>query len=167
MSESRFVARPSLARLALFFVLALAFVAGGAWVAGLFGPAPRPGREWVGWIAMAFFGLGAIVILGRFFDGNDQIVVDDRGLYWRQWSTDLIPWSQIVDVREASVRNQRFLCIHLRDPERYSAMTLLGKLGMSSKAMGFGDIAINAVGTDKSFDALKDAVLAHWSGGRG
>jgi hypothetical protein len=163
---TRFVARPSVAKLLGFFIVSVAFVIGGAWIAGLSGPVPKPGREWVGWAAMLFFGIAAIVILLRVFDRNDQIVIDSRGLYWKLWSSDVIPWSQITDVRESAIRRQRFLCIYLKDPGRYPSGTLLGRLGSTNKALGYGDIAINAMGTDKSFDELKSAALAYWSGGR-
>src|SRR4051812_21506771 len=112
--STRFVARPSIPRLVLLLAASLVFDALGAWMAGLTGPAPRPGREWIGWASILFFGLGTVAIVLRLFDRDDQIIVDSRGLYWKRRSPDVIPWSEIVDVTEGQVRRQRFLCIFLR-----------------------------------------------------
>lgn len=160
---TRFVARPSPARLTLLVLGSLAFVVLGAWVAGWLGPAPRPGREWIGWAAMLFFGLGAIVGVRRLFDQDDQIVVDGSGLYWKQWSEQTIPWSEVTDIREREIRRQRFLCLYLRNPERFPSGSAFSRMIRASNAMAdFGDISLSPIGTDKSFTELKDAILAYW-----
>ena len=114
------------------------------------------------WLSILCFGFASIIMLMRLFDRDDQIRADAQGLYWKRWSPDVIPWNEIADVSEAGVQRQRILCLHLRHPERYPSHTLLGRLASANKVMGFGDIAINAMGTDRSFDELKAAVLGHW-----
>ena len=161
---TRFVARPAPARLLVMAALALGFVVGGAWIAGLFGAAPRPGREWIGWGAMLFFGLCAVMLAWRSFDRGEQIIVDGSGLYWKQWSSDVIPWTEITEIREADIRRQRFLCIYLRDPERYPSKSMLSRMiRKSNAAMDFGDMPISPIGTDRSFDELKAAIFAYWN----
>lgn len=156
-----FVARPSPLKLLLILAGAIALFSAGAALAGFFGPLEKPGFEWFGWFAMALFGACAAVLLLRLFDRRDQIVVDSQGISWAQWSDALIPWNAITEVFEGRTYGQRFVCLRLAHPERFPSTKLLGRFAAASKAMGYGDIALNAVGTDKSFESLRDAVF-HW-----
>jgi hypothetical protein len=144
----------------------MAFVLLGAWTAGLFGSPPKPGREWIGWLSIALFGLGGLAIGWRLFDRDDQIRIDAKGFYWKRWSGNLIPWSAIADVREARVSGQTLLCLLLEDPHRFASTTLMGRLSGTNKAMGFGDVTVTASGTDKSYAQLRNAFFAHWSAQR-
>lgn len=158
----RFVARNSKARLALLFVGALAFVVAGAWVVGLFGPPPRPDRIWVGWACMLFFGLCAGFAVPRFFEDGDEIVIDANGLFWRRRSPATIPWSAVRGWRVGQVRNQRFICIGLRDPSQFPPTGIGALLGGLNRNMGFGDVTLSATGTDKSFDQMLFA-MEQWA----
>ena len=111
-----FVARPSPFRTGLLLLGALGFVALGLFFVGAFGPVPRPGSEWVGWLSILFFGFCFAAGLPRLFDRRDQIVVDGSGILWCQWSEATIPWSAIRAIEEHEVRRQKFLCLHLEDP---------------------------------------------------
>ena len=153
-----FVARPSIPRLLMILPLGLGFVGLGLWIAGLFGPPPKPGEEWFGWVAVAFFGFCSIVALGRLFDRDDQIVVNNVGIYWKRWSDDTIPWTQIRRITEGRARNQRFLCIELTDPTRYSSTRVVGRLAFLNKALGFDGICLDVIGTDRGFSELREAV---------
>jgi hypothetical protein len=136
----------------------IGFVVLGFWIAGLFGPPPRPGREWLGWFAAVFFSLCAAVGVRRLFDSGDQIVVDRNGIFWRQWSEMTIPWSAIRSFERRSVRNQHFLSLHLKDASQFPRSGMgLWSSGLN-KGLGFGDVAITAAGTDRSFDELLAAV---------
>jgi hypothetical protein len=137
------------------------FVVGGLWMAGLFGPS-KPGDAWIGWVCVLFFGLATVVIGGRLFDRRDQIVIDERGISWARWSEQTIPWSEVRNVREAQVRRNRFLCIDLAHPEWFPSSTFVGRLAGANRRLGFGDITISAMGTDKSFGQLKQAVFSRW-----
>ena len=75
-----FVARPSPFRTGLLLLAALGFVVLGLFFVGAFGPVPRPGQEWVGWMSTLFFGFCFVVGLQRLFDRRDQIVIDEAGI---------------------------------------------------------------------------------------
>lgn len=154
----RFVARYSPGRLILLLLGAVAFVVLGAWVAGLLGPAPRPGREWVGWASMLFFGLCGLVVAPRFFDDEDQIVIDRNGVLWRQWSVATIPWGAVRGWQVREVRNQRFVCLFLKDASQFPRARAGGLLAGLNRGLGFGDVALTAAGTDRKFDELLAAV---------
>lgn len=154
----RFVARNSLGRIALLLIGALLFVAGGLWLAGLFGPAPKPGREWIGWVSAIFFGLAGCVLAPRLFDRDVWLVVDRNGIRWRQWSEATIPWSAIRSWSEYSVRRQQFGGLELKDPAQFPGSGSVAWLRGINKAIGFGDVALTVVGTDRRFDELAEAV---------
>jgi hypothetical protein len=130
----------------------------GAWVAGLFGPAPRPGREWAGWLAMVFFGLCAVIAVRRMFDRSDQMVIDRNGILWRRWSDATIPWTAVRGWSVAQVRSQRFICLFLKDPSQFPRAGAGALVGGLNRGLGFGDVTLTAAGTDRSFDELLAAV---------
>ena len=156
--EDRFVARPAPFRILLLSLASLGFVVLGIWLAGLLGPAPKPGREWVGWLSIVFFGFCFILGISRLFDRSDAIVIDQDGLFWRERSDATIPWSEIQAIERRGIRRQRFLCVYLKDPRLYPPTTFLGRLGNANRNMGFGDIALSATGTDRSFGELQEAL---------
>jgi hypothetical protein len=147
----------------LLLIAAVAFVATGVWLAGLLGPSLQPGREFIGWVGIAFFGAGAAAIIARLFDCDDQIIIDDRGIYWKRWSDHTIPWVEVKDVREARVRSTRFLCLDLKHPDRFPSRKPRRRLAAFNRRLGYGDISLSALGTDKRLDELKSAVLAYWT----
>ena len=154
----RFVARPSPLRILLLIALALGFVVLGVWIAGLLGPAPRPGKEWVGWAALLFFGLAAVMGVWRLFDRSDQIVVDGDGLCWKQHSAATIPWVEIERIEAREIRRQRFLCVFLKDPEKFPAAGWRGAMASANRGFGFGDLALSTTGTDRRHGELVAAV---------
>ena len=156
--EQRFVARNSPSRLWLMLLGAFAFVLLGLWIAGLIGSPPKPGREWLGWVAALFFGFAAFKIGSRLSGPAVQIVVDGNGIFWRPAYDETIPWSAIRTIRPARVRHQRFLCLYLKNPAQFPRTGVGGALAHLNKQMAFGDVAISATGTDQSFEALLVAV---------
>jgi hypothetical protein len=156
--EDRFVARPAPFRILLLLLGSLCFVALGIWFAGLLGAAPKPGREWVGWLSILFFGFCFILGISRLFDRSDAIVVDQDGLFWRERSDATIPWSEIQAIESRAIRRQRFICVYLKDARLYPPTTFLGRLGNASRNMGFGDIALSTTGTNRSLRELRDAL---------
>ena len=159
--EPRFIARPSPLRIVLLIALALGFVALGAWIAGLLGPAPRPGKEWVGWAALLFFGVAAVMGVWRLLDRGDQIVVDSDGLSWKQHSAETIPWAEIDRIEAREIRRQRFLCVFLKAPEKFPAAGWRGAMAAANRGFGFGDLALSTTGTDRSHAELVAAIRRH------
>jgi len=154
----RFVARDSPWRLSLLLLAAFACVALGLWIAGLFGPSPKPGMEWFGWLAAFFFALAPFRIVPRLLDRSDQMIIDRNGIYWRQWSEVTIPWSAIRHFSRRSVRGQQFVCLHLKDPSMFSRAGALAWLAAFNRRLNFGDVALTVTGTDRSHDELVAAI---------
>ncbi|WP_447728060.1 STM3941 family protein [Sphingomonas koreensis] len=172
MSE-RLVARVSKGKTIFLLLLAAGFVTMGFWMVGsaeeiaasnrrAFFDDPAMTRA-VGWIAILFFGACAIVIFRQLFRVEPVMVIDERGILWRRWSDQVIPWSAIVRAEPNSIHYQKFLCLWLDAPERYPPRSTLGKFSGINKGMGFGDLALAMQGTDQSFKRLLKVVDAHLS----
>ncbi len=114
-----------------------------------------------GWFTILFFGACAATIAKQLFRTGPVIEIDQKGILWRRWSDEVIPWSAILQAEQRSVYSQKFLCLWLDAPERYPSRSTLGKLSALNKGMGFGDIALSTQGTDQSFEQLVEVVDAH------
>lgn len=156
--SDRFVARNSPGRLFLLLLASLAFVLLGLWVAGVFGPPPKPGREWLGWLCALFFGLAPFRLVPRLSDRSDQMVIDRNGIFWRQWSEMTIPWSAVRSVSQRSVKGQHFVCVHLKDASMFPRAGAGAWLAGFNRRLNFGDVALTVTGTDRSFAELAAAI---------
>jgi hypothetical protein len=148
----------------LIILGAIAFVALGAWMIGLFGQPPQS-RRWspamvhlVGWSSIIFFGTCAAVGIRRDFDSGPQLTISPRGIQWKPWSEDTIPWKEIRDVSVWDFRRQKAIILALRNPERYPSSSLAGKLAGLNRGLTGGDISISLTGLDKSFDEAFTAI---------
>jgi hypothetical protein len=153
-----FVARPSLVRLFMMLIASLAFVFFGSLMAGLLGEVPKPGKEWIGWLSLVFFGMCAVQITVRLFDRDDQIIISGLGIYWKQWSCDMIPWSEITKVAVWELKSNKSIILHLRNPQRFQSTNWIGKIAAANRAMTDGDIALILDGTDKTCDEALSAI---------
>ena len=160
---AEFAAYNSKWRVLLLVLGSMIFVAIGLWMIGAFGPAPSSGRydsDWlafVGWFAVLFFGLCSVLWVRRLFIASEQIRIDRTGIYSRQWSDDMIPWSEITSVTTWTYRGQDVIVIHLREPARYPGKGVAALFAPFSKAISGGDIGISLTGTNRTF---KDALAA-------
>lgn len=152
------VARNSRWRILLIILGSLAFVVAGVWIAGVAGPAPKPGKEWVGWLSIIFFGAGAAVVGSQLFNDDIQIRISDSGIYYRKWSEQTIPWGEISAVSVWTFRRQKFPILHLVQPNRYPSRTLSGKLSATNRLLTGGDITISLSGMDRNFNDVVAAI---------
>ncbi|MBL9070175.1 MAG: hypothetical protein JNM03_09305 [Sphingopyxis sp.] len=161
MTGRAFVARYSLWRMALLALAAVGFVFAGLLLAGTFGPPLRPGAEWIGWIGVVFFGACLLVIVRRMFDAAEIIRISGNGIYFKSWSDQTVPWSEITDVTIWEYQRQKTIILHLRRPDRFPSTKLLGKVSAANRALTGGDIPISLTGTDGKFaDAM--AAIAYY-----
>ena len=162
-----FVALQSRWRLLLLLLVAMAFVWAGLLMIGAFGPpltSNRASPEFVtifGWIAIVFFGLCAIAIAKRLFDGGEALRIGTTGISFAAWSDQTIPWSEITDISEWSFRGQRSIILHLRDPGRFPGKGVLGFAAKANRALTGGDMAITLTGTNRSFDEAVEAITRY------
>ncbi|MBD9370683.1 STM3941 family protein [Xanthomonas sp. XNM01] len=125
------VIRSSRVRYALLLLLSLPFVAIGALLL------KRDPASLVGWANVLFFGASALVFAWQVVDPQPRLVFSDQGVLDRTLGVGLIPWAEIDGAYLASMNGNRFLCLELRDPERW-----VGKLGRVQRALVAGNVAL-------------------------
>lgn len=156
-----FVAKPSISQNLQLLGAGAALILACAWLAGLLTTNYPTGREWIGWGGMGIFGLFTGIILVRAFDTQDMVRIGPSGIWYRDWSDDIIPWREITEVGVWRARGQKMILLSLVDPKRFPSSTLRGKAAAMDRALTGGDIAITLMGTDRSFDEAMAAIVEY------
>jgi hypothetical protein len=159
-----FVALPSRSRIALLTLGAVAFVAAGLWMGGVFGP-PPPSRRYspelvflIGWVSVVFFGFCGVMGLRRLFDGREQLRIGSAGIRVAQWSDQTIPWSEILDVTTWSYRRRKAIVLHLRDKTRFPGRGMAAMLASLNRNLTGGDITISLAGTNRGVEEALSSI---------
>ncbi len=96
------------------------------------------------------------------FSGGSEVVrISATGIYFKSWSEQTIPWSEVVDITIWEFRRQKSIVLHLRHPDRYPSTRLLGIMAGANRALTGGDIPISLTGTDGRF-AEAMAVISYY-----
>jgi hypothetical protein len=72
-----------------------------------------------GWAGIVLCSLAYIGLVKGFCRSGPQVIISDAGIEDRRCAAGLIPWMDIDAVSVGSVASTRFLCLHLREPEKY------------------------------------------------
>jgi len=135
---------------------ALLFIIAG--IAIVHGPREDVRITLAGWAAILFFGLIALVRAGQLVRGGPDIRIDERGIWWRRWSDQVVPWDAIAALHITGVGRMPFLHLMLVDPAAYPSTRPMGKLADLAHASRLGDIAVTTNATDRSFAELLAAL---------
>jgi hypothetical protein len=158
---TEFTAHPSKWRTAALFLLGVGMTALSAWVATSETVSAGVVARAFGWFGLVFFGLCTLFFVKLFFDTDLHVRIDGKGIYWKRWSADTVPWAEIADVSVWEMSGQRSIILHLHDAAKFPSTSMMGKLAGANRALTGGDIAITLSGTDGNFDDAM-AVIAHW-----
>lgn len=156
-----FVARPSASQNLQLLGAGLALILACAYLAGLLTDDYPAGREWIGWGGMAIFGAFTGIILVRTFDYEDMLRIGPSGIWYRDWSDDVIPWREISDVGTLRIRGQTLILLSLVDPKRFPSSTARGRAAAMDRAITGGDIAITLMASDRTFEEAMAAIEAY------
>jgi hypothetical protein len=142
-------------RYALLTVGSLVFVVMGAWMIVSTGKWP------MGLLAMAFFGMGAVVGARQFFDTRPRLQLTDAGILDRTLGVGLIPWADITGAYVRSINHENFICLLLRDEQAYLSRlpVLKRRLAAANAALGFTPVSVNLSGVDLDADQLLEYIL--------
>jgi hypothetical protein len=155
--DEDFIAERSVGRLLLMLAGSILFVILAAWLTWK-GVAPG-WKYWVIAAGMPFFALCAIYIGSGLFATGPELAVGPRGIMWRRWTGDYVPWTAMTAIRPVRIGNQQMLAITLNDAAAYPLSGLLGGLQSANRSMmGGGDVFLTLVGADRTFGELIDAV---------
>lgn len=159
-----FVAYSSRKKTSLFMLGGLGFVGLGLWMAGVLGSPPSMGRysgefiRVIGWVAVVFFGLSLVVSFRRLLSLREVVRIGPAGIRWTQWSDQIIPWHEIVDVTLWTHRGQTVIVLHLQDAESFPGRGLAGLMAPANRLMTGGDISISLTGANRTVDEALSAM---------
>lgn len=117
----------------------------------------------VGWLGMAFFSLGFIAVPVALRRKGPQVVIDERGIEDRQLG--LIPWEEIAALSVGTIHGEKFLGVHVVEPEKYLAR-LPGLARINARAnpsLGFSPITIGFSGLSHSAEKVVAFIQAHYA----
>jgi hypothetical protein len=105
-----------------------------------------------GWLGVGFFGLGFIILPRQLMKTGVQFVIDERGLHDHRSKFGLVEWNDVTALSLGTIRGQRFLCVHMREPEKYlSRLSKAGRLvAQANEGLGFPPITLAFSGLSKS-----------------
>ena len=120
----------------------LGFVAVGIWLV-VHGKAS-------GWVPIMFFGSGIPVCIWQIADARPRLIIDERGVVDRTLGVGRIAWSDIEAAYVRSINGNDFICLELRNAEKYSQKLSKVKRAMAAanRSLGFTDFNLNLSGVD-------------------
>lgn len=113
----------------------------------------------VGIIAVLFFGLCAVYAARKFFSNQPGFVINDFGIVDNSGgiSVGAIPWHDIQNINIMMAQRQKFIMIHVKNPEEYinkQSSFLKRKMMMMNHKLYGSPLAISANSLNTSFGAL-------------
>jgi hypothetical protein len=150
----RVILKSSRWHILLLLMLSLAFVVAGAFIVW---------REnaLAGWTAIVFFGACAIVGIWQFIDGRPRLVIDQKGIWDRSLGIGTIAWADIDGAYVMSVAGNDFICLELREPERFVPRLSPVRRALSSanRALGATDFTLNLTGLEAETGEVFELIL--------
>lgn len=75
----------------------------------------------IGIVSIVFFGLCGFIGVKKFFDNSPGVIISSKGILDNSSgiSAGLISWEEVVGISEYQVQKQKFVSIHVKDPEKY------------------------------------------------
>ena len=120
----------------------------------------------VGWVTVAFFGLGVVAFVNQLVKGGVAFTFDRSGITADNPQIGFIPWEEVESCGIVTVRRQRFFSITFRDPERFLARTSAAnrKLAAYNVRKGWGHWAFPFAGLEPGLDQALVFVREHVPG---
>jgi hypothetical protein len=145
----------SLPKLLGLLILAIVLTAVSAWCTAQ----PQLEARLFGWLGVAFFGFGVVVIARQLFRRGPVVALDDLSITDHRSPDGPLFWDQVSSLWVGSVRSSRFLCIELKDAELFVSRWSPRRraLAKANEALGFPPLTISFAGLSPGLDE----VLAH------
>ena len=99
----------------------------------------------LGWLATIALAGGVPLLLAQLLDTRPHLVVDERGIWYRPFGLDFIPWTAITGVSLESVIGATIIRLELDDPERWLAQSSPAHrvVAWLNRALGFPAFSLN------------------------
>jgi hypothetical protein len=100
------------------FLLAAVLGAIGVWALFLADPGTT-GGPLLGLVNLCLAASVALYNWRQLRDRQPRLVIDDIGVWYRDWDLDPVRWQDIADHLQMGGRLQAFFCLRLRDPDGF------------------------------------------------
>lgn len=119
----------------------------------------------VGMLGTLFFGLCSVYLLIKIRDRKPGLIIDDVGIIDNTNATSigLIKWGDITSIEERHILNNKFLIIHIDNPEVYlrKAKNLVSKSAMAMNLKKYGSpLSIISSSLTIDFEQLSEILSA-------
>lgn len=139
----------------LLLIGCLGFVAAGIWMV-------IDGKLF-GWLAILFFGSGVPISIWQIADSRPRLIIDEHGVLDRTLGVGRIAWSDIEAAYVRSISRNDFICLELKNPEKYAQKLSKVKRAMAAanRNLGFTDFNLNLSGVDARTDEVFELVMKY------
>jgi hypothetical protein len=139
----------------LLLLGSLGFVAGGVFILVM------DKSALAGWAGIVFFGSCALIAVWQLVDNRPRLIIDDYGVMDRTLGIGVIPWDEIENAFLRSISGCAFVCLVLRDPEKYTQNFSKVRRAMASanQALGFTEFNVNLAGVNARAEEVFELIL--------
>ncbi len=76
----------------------------------------------IGIVSIMFSALCGWIGIKKFFDQSPGLILNSDGIFDNSSgvSAGMVPWSEVIDITETQIQKQKFISIHVQDPEKYA-----------------------------------------------
>ena len=133
----------------------IGFVVAGVWM--VFAGKP------FGWLAIVFFGSGIPISIWQMADSRPRLIIDEHGVLDRTLGVGRIAWGDIEAAYVRSISGNDFICLELKNPEKYSQKLSQVKRAMAAanRRLGFTDFNLNLSGVEARTDEVFELVMKY------
>ncbi len=117
--------------------------------------------QWFGWITILFFGSCLLVYVWQIIDARPRLVIDERGVLDRTLGIGRIRWSDIEHAYVVSLSSADFICLELRNSEKYLRRLSKVKraLAKANRHLGMTDFSLNLYGVNATAEEVFELVI--------
>jgi hypothetical protein len=139
----------------LLLIGCIGFVATGIWIV--------VNGESFGWVPILFFGSGIPVAIWQISDSRPRLIIDEHGVLDRTLGVGRIAWSDIEAAYVRSISGNDFICLELKNPEKYWQKLSKVKRAMAAanRGLGFTDFNLNLSGVDASTHEVFELLMKY------
>jgi len=155
MKVEKLIIKNSRWKYVLLLLGSIGFVACGIWIV--------IDGSWLGWFAIVFFGSGIPLFIWQLADSRPRLIIDDYGVLDRTLGVGRIAWSDIEAAFVRSISGNDFICLELKNPEKYAQKLSKVKQAMTAanRNLGFTDFNLNLSGVDARTDEVFELVMKY------
>lgn len=126
----------------------MGFVGGGIWMVN--------DGAMLGWLCILFFGFCSLTFIWQIADPRPRLIIDEQGVLDRKLGVGRIAWSDIRATYLKSIHGSDFICLKLRNANKYKQKLsqVRHSLAGANRGLGFTDFYLNLSGVDVGTDEV-------------